>query len=98
MTRHIPGSQRAAASPANPAWPAERLAEARAVLADIAHHSDHLIRLACEILARHGETEQERRDARVLLLVVEARTPQRHRHHRCPDDDPDAAEGAEVTP
>jgi hypothetical protein len=27
-------------------WPADRLAEARAVIADIAHHSDHLIRLA----------------------------------------------------
>ena len=27
-------------------WPANRLAEARAVVADVAHHSDHLIRLA----------------------------------------------------
>ena len=75
MTRHTPDSPRADALPADLAWPAERLAEARAVLADIAHHSDHLIRLACEILVRHGGTEQECRDARVLLLAVEACTP-----------------------
>ena len=29
------------------AWPADRVAEARAVIADVAHHSDLLIRLAC---------------------------------------------------
>lgn len=56
-------------------WPADRLAEARAVIADVAHHSDHLIRLACNLLAAHGETPSERKDARVLLLVVDARRP-----------------------
>ncbi|MGF6861768.1 hypothetical protein ABIE69_002341 [Rhodobacteraceae bacterium MBR-64] len=54
-------------------WPADRLAEARAVIADVAHHSDHLIRLACNVLATHGETEAERKDARVLLVVIDAR-------------------------
>ena len=59
--------------PAN--WPADRLAEALAVIADVAHHSDHLIRLACNVLAAHGETAIERKDARILLLVIEARHP-----------------------
>ena len=54
-------------------WPADRLAEARAVIADIAHHSDHLIRLACNVLATHGTTDVERKDARVLLVVIDAR-------------------------
>jgi len=56
-------------------WPADRLAEARAVIADVAHHSDHLIRLACNVLAAHGETDGERKDARVLLVVIDARRP-----------------------
>ena len=34
-------------------WPAARLKEARAVIADVARHSDHLIRLACNVLAAH---------------------------------------------
>jgi len=56
-------------------WRADRLAEARAVIADIAHHSDPLIRLACNVLAAHGETAAEREEARVLLVVVDARRP-----------------------
>lgn len=42
------------------AWPADRVAEARAVIADVAHHSDLLIRLACNVLAQHGDTLGER--------------------------------------
>lgn len=56
-------------------WPADRLAEARAVIADVAHHKDHLIRLACKVLVIHGETAAEREDARVLLVVIDARRP-----------------------
>ncbi len=56
-------------------WRTDRLAEARAVLADIAHHSDPLIRLACNVLVVHGETAAEREEARVLLVVVDARRP-----------------------
>lgn len=56
-------------------WPAARVAEARAVIADVAHHSDHLIRLACTVLVSHGGSEAERRDARALLIVIEARQP-----------------------
>ncbi|MTH35981.1 hypothetical protein GL279_15350 [Paracoccus limosus] len=57
------------------AWPGDRVAEARAVIADVAHHSDLLIRLACNVLAQHGETQGERADAQRLLLVVDARRP-----------------------
>jgi len=56
-------------------WRNDRLAEARAVIADIAHHSDPLIRLACNVLVAHGETAAEREEARVLLVVVDARRP-----------------------
>ena len=56
-------------------WPADRVAEARAVIADVAHHSDLLIRLACNVLAQHGETPGERADAQRLLVVVDARRP-----------------------
>ncbi len=56
-------------------WPADRLVEARAVIADVAHHSDHLIRLACKVLAAHGDTAAEREDAQRLLVVVDARRP-----------------------
>ena len=54
-------------------WSAARLAEARAVIADVAHHSDHLVSLACTVLASHGESDAERRDARALLFVIDAR-------------------------
>jgi hypothetical protein len=57
----------------NSDWPADRLAEARGVIADIAHHSDHLIRLACTVLAAHGDTASEREDAQRLLVVIDAR-------------------------
>ena len=63
-------------------WPADRLVEARAVIADVAHHSDHLIRLACNVLVTHGVTAAERNDARVLLLVVDARQPVRQAQRR----------------
>ena len=63
--------------PRTPAWLADRVAEARAVMADVAHHSDLLIRLACNVLALHGETPGERADAQRLLVVVDARRPVR---------------------
>ena len=63
--------------PRSSAWPADRLAEARAVIADVAHHSDLLIRLACNVLAQHGETSGERAYAQRLLVIVDARRPVR---------------------
>ena len=73
----------------DPVWRAQRLAEARAVLADVAHHQDGLIRLAARVIATHGETAKEREDARVLLVVLDARSPLRHRHRS--DQDPEAS-------
>ncbi|MCQ0091319.1 hypothetical protein FGD77_06340 [Roseovarius sp. M141] len=63
----------------------ERRREARAVLADVVHHSDHLIRLACNVLVQHGETELEREDARILLVVIDARQPARSAQRRDQD-------------
>jgi hypothetical protein len=61
--------------PSNCDWPADRVTEARAVIADVAHHSDHLIRLACDVLSAHGETPAERADAQRLQVVIDARRP-----------------------
>jgi hypothetical protein len=63
--------------PPSSAWPADRVAEARAVIADVVHHSDLLIRLACNVLVQHGETTAERADAERLLVVINARRPVR---------------------
>lgn len=65
-------------------WIDERLREARIVVADVVHHSDHLVRLACNVLAQHGETPAEREDARLLLVVLDAKSPGRV-HHAPPD-------------
>ena len=66
-TIHAPGS----------ASPAARLTDALSVVAAAARHSDHLVGLACKILIARGETAAERKDARVLLLVIDARRPVR---------------------
>ena len=85
MTSHLSGTP--ATTDSQRAWPAARVLEARAVIADVAHHSDHLVRLACNVLTAHGETEEERRDARALLFVIEARCPARHRRAQRADHD-----------
>lgn len=76
----------------HPTWRAERLAEARTVVADVAHHSDHLIRLACKVLMQHGETGTEREDARLLLLILDAQHPHRARRNDNDDHDDDTGE------
>ena len=58
-------------------WIDERRREARIVVAEVVNHSDHLLRLACNVLVQHGETASEREDARVLLVVLDARSPER---------------------
>ena len=75
----------------DPGWRAQRLAEARAVLVDVAHHQDGLICLAARVIVSHGETAKEREDARVLLVVLEARSPLRHRHHHRSDQEAEAS-------
>ena len=68
-------------------WIEERLREARIVVADVAHHSDHLLRLACNVLVQHGETPAEREDARLLLVVLDARSPVRAGRYRSDRED-----------
>lgn len=75
MSIPLPSSQWDRRDHARQDWPADRLAEARAVIADVAHHSDQLIRLACNVLSAHGETPAERSEAQRLLVVVDARRP-----------------------
>ncbi len=57
------------------AWLADRLFEARAIVADVVHHSDPLLRLACKVLIQHGQCRDEREDARRLLVILDARRP-----------------------
>ena len=68
-------------------WIDERLREARIVVADVVNHSDHLLRLACNVLVKHGETADEREDARILLVVIDARSPLRAGRHRPEQED-----------
>jgi len=75
----------------DPGWRAERLAEARAVIADVAHHQDGLICLAARVVVSHGETAKEREDARLFLVMLEARSSLRHRHHHRSEQDPKAS-------
>ena len=70
-------SQRAARDEAREDWIDERRREARVVVADVVHHSDHLLRLACNVLVQHGETPAEREDARILLVILDAKSPGR---------------------
>ena len=58
-------------------WIDERRREARIVVADVVNHSDHLLRLACNVLVQHGETPDEREVARILLVVLDAKSPRR---------------------
>jgi hypothetical protein len=68
-------SQRAARDEARQDWIDQRRREARMVVADVVHHSDHLLRMACRVLVQHGETSEEREDARILLVVLDAKSP-----------------------
>ena len=70
-------SQRADRDEARTDWIDERLREARIVVADVVHHSDHLLRIACKVLVQHGETPEEREDARILLVIIDAKSPGR---------------------
>ena len=68
-------------------WIQERLREARIVVADVVNHSDPLIRLACTMLVQHGESPAEREDARILLVVLDARSPARAVRHQSDRED-----------
>lgn len=76
-----PKRQRAKRDQIRQEWIEERRREARMVVADVAHHSDYLLRLACNVLVKHGETLEEREDARILLVVLEAKSSGRSERH-----------------
>ena len=82
MSIPLPFRKRAQRDQVRQEWIDEKLREARIVVADVVNHSDHLIRLACNVLVRHGETPAEREDARILLVVLDARSPGRAGRHR----------------
>ena len=77
MSFPLPFGKSSARDRARREWIEERRREARMVVADVAHHSDYLVRLACNVLIQHGETLEEREDARILLVVLDAKTPGR---------------------
>ncbi len=82
MSIPLPFRKPSARDRAREAWIDERRREARIVVADVVNHSDYLIRLACDLLVKHGETPEEREDARILLVVLDAKSPGRAEHHR----------------
>jgi hypothetical protein len=82
MSIPLPFRKPSARDRARQAWIDERLREARIVVSDVVNHSDHLLRLACNMLVQHGETAEEREDARILLVVLDAKSPGRVERHR----------------
>lgn len=77
MSSPLPFRKPSARDRARQDWIDERRQEARIVVADVVNHSDHLLRLACNVLVQHGETPGEREDARILLVVLDAKSPRR---------------------
>ena len=82
MSIPLPFRKPSARDRARQEWIDDRRREARIVVADVVNHSDHLIRLACNVLVQHGETPEEREDARILLVVLDAKSPGRVERHR----------------
>lgn len=87
MTIPLPYRKHRQREQARQDWIEERLREARMVVADVVNHSDHLLRLACNVLVIHGENEEARKDARILLVVLDARSPLRAGRHRREQED-----------
>ena len=77
MSIPLPFRKRSQRDEARQDWIDERRREARIVVADVVHHSDRMMRLACNVLVRHGQTPEEREDARLLLVVLDAKSPGR---------------------
>ena len=82
MSIPLPFRKPSARDRARQEWIDNRRREARIVVADVVNHSDHLLRLACNVLVQHGETPEEREDARILLVVLDAKSPGRVERHR----------------
>jgi hypothetical protein len=86
MSIPLPFSKRVQRDKVRQDWIDERRREARIVVADVVNHSDHLLRLACNVLVQHGETPEEREDARILLVVLDAKSPGQPDRHRSDSD------------
>ena len=56
-------------------WHKDRLAEARGVVADIAHHPDTLVLLACRVICTHTLDPLERVEALGLMRILKTSTP-----------------------
>ena len=82
MSIPLPFRKPSARDRARQDWIDERRREARIVVSDVVNHSDHLLRLACNVLVQHGETPEEREDARILLVVLDAKSPGRAERQR----------------
>lgn len=54
-------------------WPAERLREARGILADMAHHTDTRLVLAARVVIAHSPDDAECKDASALRRILDAR-------------------------
>jgi len=87
MNIPLPFRKRAQRNEVRQDWIDERRREARIVVADVGGHSDHLLRLACNVLVQHGETPTERDDARILLVVLDARSPVHAKRQRPDPED-----------
>jgi len=56
-------------------WNEDRLAEARGIVADVAHHPDTLVLLACRVICTHSLDPLERVEAVGLMQLLAASTP-----------------------
>lgn len=54
-------------------WRQERLLEARGILADIAHHPDTLVLLACRVVCGCSSDAKERTDALGVIRLLNTR-------------------------
>jgi hypothetical protein len=57
-------------------WRQERLTEARGVLADIGHHPDTLVILACRVVCECSSDPVERADALGVMRFLNASSPE----------------------
>jgi hypothetical protein len=56
-------------------WHADRLAEARGIVADVAHHPDTLVLLACRVICTHTLDPLERTEALGLMQLLATPMP-----------------------
>ena len=56
-------------------WHEDRLSEARGIVADVAHHPDTLVLLACRVICAHSLDPLERVEALGLMRVLATSKP-----------------------